>query len=230
MVAWEMGGTIMACPVDSTKDCRRVQSPRGAIVRPAWHPVTGELVVAEYIADGKEEGADILTTRNSLSELAPLLAQTGIQDDPTFSRDGRLLAYTVAQTVSVHRAGVQVVQQIWLADMVTGIVRQLLPGSMRDLNPAWAPSGRAIAFASNRSGGFEIWTVEVDGTGLRRVTSGPGAKTWPRWSPDGKSIMFTMAREGRQSLWIIDADGANLRQFEPFGPNADVQVRDADWR
>lgn len=120
-VALEMGGKIIACPIGLARECRRAESPRGAIVRPAWQPLTGELVFAEYVADGKEEGADILTTRNGLSELVLLLAQTGVQDDPTFSRDGRLLAYTVAQTVSVHRAGVQVVQQIWVADMGTGL-------------------------------------------------------------------------------------------------------------
>jgi len=156
--------------------------------------------------------------------------QTGIQDDPDFSPDGRLLVYTVAQTVSVHRAGVQVVQQLWVADLGTGLARQLLPGTARDIHPVWAPSGRELAFASDRSGQFEIWTVKADGGGLRRLTSGSGGKTWPTWSPDGRSIMFTLVREGQQSLWLVDADGANPRPFEPFGRGSGVQLRDAHWR
>jgi TolB protein len=230
VVAFENGGSILTCPLGAAGECKRLRSPRGAMVRPAWHPVTRECAFAEYVTDGKEEGADLFITRHGLSEVAPLLTQTGVQDDPAFSRDGRLLAYTTVQSITLHQAGVQVVQQIWLADLVSGLARQLLPGSARDMNPAWAPSSRAIAFASDRSRDFEIWTVDVDGTGLRQLTSGPGIKTRPRWSPDGKSIMFTLAREGRLSLWIIDADGGNLRPFEPFGPNSGVQIQDADWR
>jgi dipeptidyl aminopeptidase/acylaminoacyl peptidase len=231
LVAFEVPGDgIHVCELRQATRCRVVRAPRGPAARPAWHPTTGELILVQFRAAAHEEDSDLVVTRNALSEVVPFLAQTGIQDDPDVSPDGRRLVYTVGSTVSLHRGDVTVVQQLWVMDLETSRARQLLFGTVRDMQPDWSPSGNAIAFASDRSGQFEIWVVGADGAGLRQVTRGDGVKTWPAWSPDGKSIMFTVARDGRYSLWIIDEDGKHLRRFEPFGPGSDVEIRDADWR
>jgi Tol biopolymer transport system component len=230
-IAFEgQGGGISVCPLDSSTACRAMAPPRGTAVRPVWHPVTGELLFVRYLADGTGEDADILVTRGGLASVDTFVAQTGIQDYPDVSPDGRLLVYTSSQTISLHRSAVQVVQNLWVMSLETGTVRQLTLGSAQDTHPDWSPSGHELAFASNRTAQFEIWVVSADGNGLRQVTSGPGAKTWPAWSPDGQVIMFTLVQNGRQGLWLIDADGTNLRPFEPFGPGVDIELKDADWR
>jgi dipeptidyl aminopeptidase/acylaminoacyl peptidase len=226
-IAFEsQGGTISAC---SKGRCETVRATTGSAVRPSWHPTTNELIFVNYVVDGSGEDSEIMITLDSLKRIGPLITQTGNQDDPDVSHDGRMLAYSSAQTISRYRGGVQVVRQLWVMDLETGDTRQLLLGKSQDIHPDWSPSGEQMAFASDRSGQFEIWIVNADGSGLHQVTSGEGAKTWPAWSPDGKSIMFTLANEGRMDLWIIDADGTKLRAFQPFG-GSDIQTRDADWR
>lgn len=230
-VAFEVHGReIYICSLDSSSACQVVRPPRGSAVRPVWHPVTGEFVFVRYLSDVTSEESDILTTRGTLAETGVLITQTGIQDYPDVSPDGRLLVYTSSQTISLHRSAVQVVQNLWIMSLETGTAQQLTLGSAQDIHPDWSPSGRELAFASNRTAQFEIWVVNADGNGLRQVTSGPGAKTWPAWSPDGQVIMFTLVQNGRHSLWLIDADGTNLRPFEPFGPGLDIELKDADWR
>jgi len=57
--------------------------------------------------------------------------------------------------------------------------------------PSWAPDGRRIAFARETGGGSAIYTVGVDGSGLRRLTRDTsGLDTQPAWSPDGSQIAF----------------------------------------
>ena len=227
-IAFEtQGGVISVC---LSGECELVRAATGAAVRPAWHPTANELVFVNYVVDGGGEDSEIMMTAKGLKDIRPLLTQTGNQDDPDVSHDGRMLAYSSAQTISPYRGGVQVVRELWLMNLQTGETRQLLLGRSQDIHPDWSPSGEQIAFASNRSGQYEIWVVNADGSELRQVTSGEGAKTWPAWSPDGQSIMFTLANEGRMELWIIDADGTNLRVFKPFGEDSDTQTRDADWR
>ena len=97
-------------------------------------------------------------------------------------------------------------------------------------HPDWSPDGKKLAFASNRSGQFEIWTVNADGNDLKMVTTGAGAKVWPAWSPDGKSLMFTRKDKDGYSLWIINADGTGSRKFQPDGLGRGTQLRDADWK
>lgn len=226
-VAFEVTGQgILICPVAAGEKCRPLATDVGMAVRPAWTP-SGELVFARYIVDAAGEDSDLLITQNGLGDIRPLVLQTGSQDDPDVSPDGRSLAYVSAQTISLRKAGMQVVRHLWVMDLGTGVPRLLVPGVHQDLHPDWSPDGQWIAFASDRSGELEIWVVRPDGSGLKQVTSGPGSKTWPAWSPDGKQILYTGSREGKQGLWLVGADGSGA---EPFAAGADAQLRDADWR
>lgn len=57
-------------------------------------------------------------------------------------------------------------------------------------NPDWSPDGRRIAFVSNhdtKSAAFQLYTINADGTDLRRLTNDPSYMDMnPAWSPDGK--------------------------------------------
>ncbi|HEY6909258.1 MAG TPA: M20/M25/M40 family metallo-hydrolase, partial [Myxococcales bacterium] len=60
------------------------------------------------------------------------------------------------------------------------------------------PGGKRIIFSSNYgdpSGReFDLWAINVDGTGLERITSAPGFDGFPLFSPDGKWLAFASNR------------------------------------
>jgi Tol biopolymer transport system component len=93
---------------------------------------------------------------------------------------------------------------------------------------ALSPDGRTIAFESTRETGCAgIWGMNVDGSGLRKLSIGEYMATrcnfLPVWSPDGNHIAFTTSREGKWSLYIMNADGTNPRNVAPSlddGPNS----------
>jgi Tol biopolymer transport system component len=60
-----------------------------------------------------------------------------------------------------------------------------------DIDPAWSPDGKRIAFASNRDGAYEIYVMNADGGNRRRLTRTPRRKSSdsPDWSPDGRRIV-----------------------------------------
>ncbi|MFC1553490.1 TolB family protein [candidate division KSB1 bacterium] len=70
-----------------------------------------------------------------------------------------------------------------------------------------------IAFSSDRTGDFEIYTIRPDGTDLKRLTNSPGNDLWPDWSPDGSQIVFTSTRSGSSDIWVMDSDGSNQTQL-----------------
>jgi len=62
-------------------------------------------------------------------------------------------------------------------------------------------------------GDSDIWRMNVDGTGRRRLTSAPGSDTYPRLVPDGQRIVFTSHRDGNAELYVMHADGTGVRRI-----------------
>ena len=66
-------------------------------------------------------------------------------------------------------------------DVATNSVHALTSGEGSNESPSWAPNGRHLAFASNRNGKYQIFTVGRDGKNVRQITR-LGSNTQPDWS------------------------------------------------
>jgi serine/threonine protein kinase len=80
----------------------------------------------------------------------------------------------------------------------------------------WSPSGRSIAYASDKTGNFDIWVQRVEGGDARRITNSPAQDTQPTWSPDDRTIVFRSERDGG-GLFAVPADGGAERRLTSFG-------------
>ena len=74
-----------------------------------------------------------------------------------------------------------------------------------DINPAWSPDGRRIAFTRSA----DIYVMNADGTNEMRLTENKARYADPAWSPDGHHIAFTSDRDGNWNIYVMDADGTN---------------------
>lgn len=73
--------------------------------------------------------------------------------------------------------------------------------------------GSKVAFMSARDGNWEVYSVNMDGGGLKRLTDNNARDGLPTWSPDGKSIAFVSDRAGGWAVWVMNADGSNQRKL-----------------
>ncbi len=64
-----------------------------------------------------------------------------------------------------------------------------------------------IAYASNRSGTFEIWLMDWDGGGQRRITTHNALSILPSWSPDNERMVYTSFARGTSDMYVINRRG-----------------------
>ena len=75
-----------------------------------------------------------------------------------------------------------------------------------------------VAFVSLRDRNVEVFVINVDGTGVKNVSTSPAVDAEPTWSP-GNRIAFTSDRSGDLQIHTVNSDGSGLTQITDFaGP------------
>ena len=79
-----------------------------------------------------------------------------------------------------------------------------------DVDPAWSPDGKKLAFESDRDSrkDSEIYVMNADGKGQTRLTTNLAIDRNPKWSPFGKQIAFESDRDGDYEIYFMNADGS----------------------
>lgn len=85
-----------------------------------------------------------------------------------------------------------------------------------------------IAFDSRRDGNLDIYTMNLDGSALQKITFGAGAKRGPSWSPDGKQIAYygAVSEQSNYDIFVMNTDGSNVRNLTN---SPDIDERYPTW-
>jgi Tol biopolymer transport system component len=165
---------------------RRLTTGAAQEFDPSWSP-DGRRIA--YRVESGPAAADIYVMNADGSGQRRLAS--GIS--PAWSPDGAWIAYGDDQgNISVMRPD--------------GSASRRVPGTEQGEYPTWSPDGTRLAFMdslflpSTRGGtsanDYEVYAINLDGTGLKRLTHAPGEDGLPAWSPDGTRIVFASQRDG----------------------------------
>ena len=135
------------------------------------------------------------------------LPSTSDERSPVWSPDGRRLAFLWGLgDLYVMTPGAGDRTRLFQNNRAGGVRASV--GTAR-----WSPDGTMIAFEvglDSLCGGLpcirvQLWKVNSDGTGLRKLAGG----SRPAWSPDGRTILFG----NNQGIATIEPDGGGLKQL-----------------
>lgn len=89
-----------------------------------------------------------------------------------------------------------------------------LPTNGKNHDPVYSPDGKHIAFVSDRSGRWEIWEANADGSRPTQLTDFEGHwKGGISWSPDGNRIAFDARVNGHANLFLVELASHKLTRL-----------------
>jgi Tol biopolymer transport system component len=198
------------------------RTPQGETLSPwEWSPDGTELALYGYVDDPSLGGAnyDIYVmdaegrSKTNLTTTEDDVAQAASQTSPTWSPDGRWIAYTSDEGAEENEGSSNL--HVVAADGSEG--RRITQSPLYDFSPDWSPDGSKIVFHRVVKGSSDILTVSPDGSSATRLTSDSGYNQLAVWSPDGTRIAFTSSRVGANEVFVMDADGSAETQLTDIG-------------
>lgn len=139
---------------------------------------------------------------------------------------------TIALSPSGARALIGARGEVFTVPAKEGEIRNITNTSgARELWPVWSPDGKWIAYASDRSGEYELYVRAQDGSGEeRRLTSlGPGFRSNLTWSPDSKKIAWSEVSLALQILDIGSGKVSTVDRSEREAINGFSWSPDSQW-
>jgi serine/threonine protein kinase len=209
---WENGATyeLWIVPQPSGKAKLLVTSPV-PITTFAWKPDSRTIV---YGGGALSTGELRQVTTDGRRALAPF-ALEGASDQIAIARNGGRLAY-VLQNLDAN------IWRVPLRPKSSSRPEKLFASVREEMDPAISPDGKSVAFVSNRSGHWNLWIGNADGSGLRELPTQSLLPFHPAWSPDSREIAFESEAFGKGEIWLISAGGGQPRRLVGMPGGAEV--------
>ncbi|MFB3815734.1 MAG: TolB family protein [Terriglobales bacterium] len=172
----------------------------------------GKKIVFTSTRDGD---LDIYTMQSHGTQVNRLTTELGYDGGAFWSRDGQWIVYRAyhpkaPEEITEYKELLKqnlikpMNLELWVMRADGSDKRQITHNGAANFGPYFFPDGKRIIFSSNllshdvnEMGNFEIFAINVDGSGLERITYNPTFDGFPMFSPDGKKLVFASNRNAK---------------------------------
>lgn len=118
----------------------------------------------------------------------------------------------------VYTSRTRSLTNIWIVNKDGTGQKQLTADTRTSTGPSVSPDGRYIVFASNRTGNYCVWRMEIDGSNPKQLTSVATAQN-AEITPDGQWVVYSGTETGVSTLWKLPIDGGNPIRLTDYASN-----------
>ncbi|MEL7005842.1 MAG: amidohydrolase, partial [Bacteroidota bacterium] len=168
------------------------------------------LVLTSYISFAQEDSTKVEadSVKGKTKKDLPLKAERTIHIK---TDEGSWLSLDVSpdgKTIAFDMLG-----DIYLLPINGGKAKRLTKGLAFDSQPKFSPDGKTILFASDRSGGNNAWTIDLESEETKQITKGDNTNMQSaEWAPDGKYIVVSKGKRNMK-LFLYHIDGGSGTQL-----------------
>lgn len=158
---------------------------------PVWSPSYDRIA---YLSDRDGNVEVYISAADGSSAMR--VTNTGVDESQiTWAPEGDRVSF-----VSPDENGHPRVFWVWMKNL---ILNQLVFESDNEIDPAWSPQGKWIAFAALGAEGESegLFLRNPDGVNRLQLSSDPDRS--PVWSPDGSKLAFVSTRDGNQEIYVL---------------------------
>ncbi|WP_233231261.1 DPP IV N-terminal domain-containing protein [Silvanigrella aquatica] len=201
-----------------TKLVSNMQNSSGA----SWSPDGNTVAFSATSQD--EKSTHIFTIDKFGRNKKTLIDTSSIEVEPSFSPNGKLLAYTSTKFGK---------PMIFIKDLGNDTNTRITYAGWYNASASWTPDSKTLAFASydRDIDRWDLFRIDATGSNIERLTLNQGDNEKPTWSPDGRFILFQSdrnpngSRNGPKKLYIMTKDGSYQKSLDiPL-----VEAKQASW-
>jgi Tol biopolymer transport system component len=137
-------------------------------------------------------------------------------EDPYWMANGRILYRVTRRDTEA--------EELWSMSSIDGQDRQLLYSADSIRAPAAAFNSRWVTFMAADNGNWDIYSLDIATSAVRRLTTVAANDGLPVWSPDGRYIAFVSDREGFWGIWTMYANGTGQQLLTRLPGSVDGTV------
>src|SRR5213076_356137 len=208
---------LVILDVKKDEEVRRIRVPLNGLTTPAWSPDGKQLVFTGY--DGGL--SDLFVVNADGSNLRRLTNDKYADLEPSWSADGKTIAFATdrgaATDFNALKFGNLRIALLHLDNGSIEVLRHMDQG--KNIDPAWAPDGRSLAFVSDRNGISNIFLYDFSDGNIYQLTdvftgvSGITALSpCLSWAHEADRLAFAYYEDGEYNVYAVDNPRSPKRQ------------------